>query len=46
MKLCVGICRVCVCRQRDSGSMCRVSKCLFREKERESMSITIEIESE
>ena len=40
---------VCVPVERDSGSVCRVRKCLFREKESERMcistSITIEIES-
>ena len=40
---------VSVERERDSGSVCKVRKCLFREKESERMcmniSITIDIES-
>ena len=52
-RLCVDIERVCVCREREREIagvyVCRVRKCLFREKENErvcmSTSITIEIES-
>ena len=30
-RLFVDIESVCICRERDSGSVCRVRKCLFRE---------------